>query len=130
MRYNPDDLREVRVYDEQDRFLCTAQQTEALGYFADREELAEHIRKNRKYMNAVKTWTEANVRKPMNELELLMWQAERNLEEDVHQINPKIIRIQSADEETEMQMQRAAGESHEQIDYTAAVERLKRAKEG
>lgn len=130
VRYNPDDLREVRVYDEQDRFLCTAQQTEALGYFADREELAEHIRKNRKYMNAVKTWTEANVRKPMNELELLMWQAERNLEEDVHQINPKIIRIQSADEETEMRMQRAAGESHEQIDYTAAVERLKRAKEG
>ncbi|MCM1121808.1 MAG: Mu transposase C-terminal domain-containing protein [Eubacterium sp.] len=129
VRYNPDDLREVRVYDEHDRFLCTAQQTEALGYFADKEELAKHIRENRKYMRAVQTWKDANVRKPMNELELLMWQAERNMEGDTHRLDPKIIRIQSADEVTETQLQKAVGGGYEQIDYTAAVERLKKARE-
>lgn len=129
VRYNPDDLREVRVYDEQDRFLCTAQQTEALGYFADKDELAEKIRENRKYMRTAQDWKNLNVKKAMSELELLVWQAERNIEEDRHKPDPKIIRIQSADETTEMQMQRAAGDGYEQIDYTAAVERLKKARE-
>lgn len=129
VRYNPDDLREVRVYDEQDRFLCTAQQTEALGYFADKDELAEKIRENRKYMRTAQDWKNLNVKKAMSELELLVWQAERNIEEDRHKPDPKIIRIQSADEATGMQMQRAAGDSYEQIDYTSAVERLKKARE-
>lgn len=129
VRYDPDDLQEVRVYDEQDRFLCTAQQTEALGYFADKEELAEKIRENRKYMRAVQTWKDANVKKVMNELELLMWQAEQNLSEDACRPDPKIIRIRSADEETGARLQKAVGGESEQIDYTAAVERLRRARE-
>lgn len=129
VRYNPDDLQEVRVYDEQDRFLCTAQQTDALSYFADKEELAEQIRENRKYMRAVQTWKDANVRKAYSELDILMWQAERNLEEEDYRPDPKIIRIQSADEKTEEMMQRAVGDDSEAIDYTAAVERLRRARE-
>lgn len=32
VRYDPDDLREVRVYDKQERLLCTAQLLEAGGY--------------------------------------------------------------------------------------------------
>jgi len=32
VRYDPDDLQEVRVYDEQERLLCTAQLLEAGGY--------------------------------------------------------------------------------------------------
>lgn len=129
VRYDPDDLQEVRVYDDQDRFLCTAQQTEALGYFADKEELAEKIKENRKYMRAVQTWKDVNVKKAMNELELLMWQAEQNLSEDACRLDPKIIRIRSADEEAKEQMARVSGDSYEQIDYTAAVERLRRARE-
>lgn len=129
VRYDPDDLQEVRVYDEQDRFLCTAQQTEALGYFADKAELAEKIRENRKYMRAVQTWKDANVKKVMNELELLMWQAEQNLSEDTGRPDPKIIRIRSADEEPETYMKKASGEDGGQIDYTVAVERLRKARE-
>ncbi len=129
VRYNPDDLQEVRVYDDQDRFLCTAQQTEALGYFADKAELAEKIKENRKYMRAVQTWKDANVKKAMNELELLMWQAEQNLSEDDHRPDPKIIRIRSVDEEAKEQMARVSGDSYEQIDYTVAVERLRKASE-
>jgi len=128
VRYNPDDLQEVRVYDDQDRFLCTAQQTEALGYFADKDQLAAAIRENRKYMRAVQTWKEENVKKPMSELEILMWQAEQNLLGDDTRPDPKIVKIWSAEEEKERQ--KASGGSYEEmIDYTAAVERLKKARE-
>ncbi len=129
VRYDPDDLREVRVYDDQDRFLCTAQQTEALSYFADKEDVAEHIKRNRKYTRAVQTWTEENVRKPMSELELLIWQAEQNLQGDDCRPDPKVVHILSADEKTEKQMQKAAGGEADPIDYTAAVERLRKVKE-
>lgn len=129
VRYNPDDLREVRVYDDQDRFLCTAQQTDSLSYFADKDKVKEHIHKNRKYARAVQDWVDVNVNKSFDELDLIMWQAERNLKDDECRPDPKIIRIKSADEEAEGQLQKVVGGDCEQIDYTAAVERLRVAKE-
>ncbi len=129
-RYDPDNLAEVRVYDDKDRFLCTAQQTGALGYFADKEEVQKAVQENRKYMKAVKTWKDQHVRQAHDELELLMWQAEQNMGEDTARPNPKVIRIVTADEETERGLARAAGEPGETIDYTAALERIRQAKEG
>ena len=129
-RYDPDDLAQVRVYDDQDRFLCTAQQTGALGYFEDKEKVQEAVRENRKYMQAVKTWKEQNVKKAMSELELMVWQAEQNLAEDMERPDPKVVRIVTADEEAERGLARAAGESYETIDYTKALERIRQAKEG
>lgn len=129
VRYNPDDLQEVRVYDDQDRFLCTAQQTEALSYFADKEELAEKIRENKKFMKTAQAWIDINVQKPMNELQLLMWQAENNLQDDSCRLDPKVVHILSVDEKTEQQMQKAVGGESDPIDYTAAVERLRKVKE-
>lgn len=130
VRYDPDDLQEVRVYDDQDRFLCTAQQTEALSYFADKEELAEHIRENRKYMRAVQAWKDMNVKKPMSELELLMWQAENNMSGDASRPDPRLVRIHALDEKAVGQMPKVAGfGGDEPIDYTEAVERLRDAQE-
>lgn len=128
-RYDPDNLEEVRVYDDKDRFLCTAQQTGALSYFADKEEVQKAVQENRKYMRAVKTWKEQHVKQAHDELELMMWQAEQNMSGEGSRPNPKIIRIVTADEETERELARAAGEPGETIDYTAALERLKQAKE-
>lgn len=129
-RYDPDDLAEVRVYDDKDRFLCTAQQTGALGYFADKDEVKKAEQEKRKYMKAVKTWKDQHVRQAHDELELLMWQAEQNLADDTSRPNPKVIRIVTADEEAERGLARAAGEPGETIDYTAALERIRQAKEG
>ena len=80
-------------------------------------------------MKAVQTWKDANVKKVQSELQLLMWQAEQNLQDDKCRPDSKIIRIISADEETEEQLQKVVGGDCEQIDYTAAVERLRMAKE-
>ena len=129
LRYDPDHLDEVRVYDEKDRFIGTAKQQDAVGYFASKEEVAEHIRENRKYTKAVQNWKDMHVKKMHNEMELLMWQAERNLQEDTDRPNPKIIRLVSADEETERELSRAAGCERGTIDYTDALMRLREAKE-
>lgn len=130
LRYDPDHLEEVRVYDEQDRFICTAQQTTALSYFASKEDVSEHIKENRKYMKAVQTWKDLNVKKTHNELELMMWQAEMNMELDPESQNPKIIRFVMDEEEAAHELSVAAGlENNDTIDYTMAVKRLKEAKE-
>ena len=64
-----------------------------------------------------------------NELELMIWQAEQNMESDTVRPNPKIVRIVTADEETERSLARAAGEAGDTIDYTSALERLRAARE-
>ena len=81
-------------------------------------------------MQAVKAWKEQNVKKAMSELELMVWQAEQNLAEDMERPDPKVVRIVTADEEAERGLARAAGESYETIDYTKALERIRQAKEG
>lgn len=130
LRYDPDHLEEVRVYDEKDRFLCTAQQTGTLGYFASKEDVAEAVKENRKYMRAVKDWKEASVKQAHNELQLMMWQAEQNMAEGGCKPEPKITYLHCADEETEREMAKAAGmENADMIDYTQALERIKAARE-
>ena len=127
-RQDPDNLQEVRVYDEQDRFLCTAAQVASLSYFAKKEEVAAAMKEQRKYERTVKEWKEQNVKQAQNELELLMWEAEQNQEEGGEQPNAKIIELKQAQEKRLAQA--VGGEQAESIDYTDAVRRLREAKEG
>ena len=128
LRYDPDNLQEVRVYDEQDRFLCTAAQVASLSYFAKKEEVAAAMKEQRKYERTVKEWKEQNVKQAQNELELLMWEAEQNQEEGGEQPNAKIIELKQAQEKRLAQA--VGGGQAESIDYTDAVRRLREAKEG
>lgn len=126
LRYDPDHLEEVRVYDDQDRYLCTAQQTGALGYFADKAAVAEAMRDQRTYKRAVKEWVSQHVKKAHSELDMLVWQAEHNISADTTKANPKIIRLHQTDAEAEAGLARAAGmEIAERIDYTEANRRLR-----
>lgn len=131
LRYDPDHLEEVRVYDEKDRFLCTAQQTGALGYYATKEEVAEAMREQRTYMRAVKDWAALNVKKAHNELELMMWQAEQNLAEGGEKPAPKVIRIHREGGEEDAGLAKAAGMggTDNMIDYTEALGRFRAARE-
>ncbi len=123
-RYNPDDLSEVRVYDEQDRFLCTAQQKPALSYFASKEEVAERMKEKRQFEKMVKSYKKQKDIKAEDALTLTLMEAERNLAlgED---LDPKvIIPIRKIEETAEEQrtLNKAAGA--EPIDWTAALERF------
>ncbi|MCI8985995.1 MAG: DDE-type integrase/transposase/recombinase [Lachnospiraceae bacterium] len=131
VRYNPDDLREARVYDDQDRFLCVAQQTDSISYFADKDKVKEHIRKNRKYARAVQDWVDVNVNKSLDELDLIMWQAEQNIKEDGCRPDPNIVEIHALDKKAVEQLPKAVGYGDDEpVDYTLAVERLRDAQEG
>ncbi len=126
VRYNPDDLAEVRVYDEQDRFLCTAQQVRTLSYFASKDEVAETMREQRTLEKAVKGYKKQKAIEADDALELILREAEERMAAG-ERIDPKIITpIRAINDEADI-MARAAGA--EPIDWSAALERLERVKE-
>lgn len=128
VRYNPDNLAQVRVYDEQDRFLCTAKQQNPLGYFASKDEIGEAMRESRTLGRAVKAYKKQKGIEAEEELTLVLEEARQRMGEG-ELLNPKIIRpIRTIDDDSKIELAQAVG--HEPIDWTAALERLEKAKKG
>ena len=130
-RYNPDDLHEVRVYNEDDQFLGTAQQEGALSYFAaNKEEARERIRETRKLEKQVKAYKKLKGIQAEEELSLIMDKAAAQMKDEV-KVDPKVIRpIRSIDESVEEGIySKVAGSNDQPIDWSAALERLRKAKE-
>ena len=122
-RYNPDDLSEVRVYDEQDRFLCTAQQMEKLPYFATKEQIKEAMRDTRKLEQLVKRYKKDNDLKGEAAIDLIMREAKRLMggaDPDPKVLSPVMF--------SEKGLYEFPGSSAEPIDYTEALERMAAAK--
>lgn len=130
-RYNPDDLREVRVYNEKDQFIGTAQQEAALSYFTtSKEEARERMRETRKLEKQVKAYKKLKGIQAEDELSLMMDKAAAQMKDEV-KIDPKIIRpIRSEEESAEEGIySKVAGGNDQPIDWSAALERLRKAKE-
>lgn len=129
VRYNPDDLAEVRIYDEQDRFLCTAKQQPKHRYFGSKDEVAEFMRESRTLLKTVKAYKKQKGIEADDELELVMRRAEENLAAG-EQLDPKIITpIRAIDDSNEADvLAQAVGGTIEPIDWEKALERLEKAK--
>lgn len=126
VRYNPDDLAQVRVYDEKDRFLCTAKQQNPLSYFASKDEIGEAMRESRTLGRAVKAYKKQKGIEAEEELALVLEEARQRMEEGEN-INPKVITpIRAIDDDSSMVLTQAVGQ--EPIDWTAALERLEKTK--
>ncbi len=126
-RYNPDDLKEVRVYDEKDRFICSCEQHTALSYFASKEDVAEKMRKQRQLERVVKAYKKDNDLKGEDALTLIMEEAERNLM-DGEQLNPKIVTlIRKIDETEDTELKDIA--VGEVLDWNHAIENLLKEKQ-
>lgn len=125
-RFNPDDLKEVRVYDEQDRYLCTATQQGKISYYASAEEVKEMMKQIREFERMVKNWKKQKQVEAEDALELTMWQAEQNLAAG-EQLNPSIITpIRYQEKHWMEELEAAVGnESAEMIDYTRMLEKMK-----
>ena len=127
VRYNPDDLAEVRVYDEQDRFLCTAQQVETLSYFDSKDAVAKAMREQRTLEKAVKSYKKKKGIEADDALELVLREAESRMAAG-ERLDPKIVTpiraIDDAGDCTEDILARAVGA--EPIDWTAALERMEK----
>lgn len=130
IRYNPDDMGEVRVYSSEDRFLCTAQQVKLLSYFEDKETLKNAISDQRKYLKAVKLVEERKQKKVMSAWELMVYAAEQNkLIDDTP--DPKNYKLFALDEQEVETLPKASGEGGAEIyDLSKVVENLKKTKEG
>ncbi len=125
-RYNPYDLKEVRVYDALDRFIGTAQQIVTLGYSASKEEVQREMQKIRSFEKMVKAYKKNKGIETDSELELIMEEAARKMALG-ETLDPKVIvPIRSSGQ---AELAEAAGNS-EKIDYTEALERLRKVKEG
>lgn len=127
-RYNPDDLSEIRVYDEKDRFLCTAQQKTALSYFASKEEVAEKMREMRQYERTISAYKKQKGIHATDALELMLNKAEENIALG-ESLNPRIIvpirKLEDTEEQREAWKLAAGAEgSFERIDWTEGLERL------
>lgn len=129
-RYNPDDLREIRVYDEQDRFLGTAQQMAALSYYASKEEVAERMREQRKLEKTIAAYKKDNDLHGEDALALKLAAAERD-QELPEILDPKIItpirKIDETEQDRDPAIAMAAG--MEPLDWTDAIERLRKERE-
>ena len=126
-RYDPDHLEEVRVYDEQDRFLCTAQQKGTLSYFASKEEVQKAMKENRELEKAVKAYMKKKGIEAEDALKLILEEAAARMEEP-EGINPKVVipvRMQEAALEEGVYMEAVGAEP---IDWSKALERFRAAK--
>lgn len=125
VRYAPDDLSQVRVYDLEKRFLCIAELKTVIGYHAAKEEIRAATAENRRAVKAVSAYKQQKGIAAENELRLMLDAAAENLQD--FKIDPKVIRpIYSREGE---EWQKAAGAYEEPIDWTAGIARLRRAKE-
>ncbi len=126
VRYSPEDLNSIRVYDEQKRFLCIAELKEELSYTASKQEVKKHQQQNR---NAIKEVANYKAKKEMEEkdsLTMLLEKALKNQESQDNRMIPKVIEPIRIKEEkaTEVEaLPKAAG--GEKIDWSKGIERLK-----
>lgn len=128
-RYNPDDLSGVRVYDEKDRFLCTAQQQTALGYFADKAAVAEQMREQRQFEKFVAAYKKKKGIQAEDKLALVLAEAEKNIAAG-EKLDPKVITlIRAADEEAGAGGLDLAAGADRPIDWTKALERIEAVKQ-
>lgn len=126
-RYDPDDLKEVRVYDGLDRFIGTAQQIATLSYFASKEEVQREMQKIRGFEKMVRAYKKNKGIETDSELTLIMEEAARRMALGEEPDPKVIVPIRSGGQPAAGQ---AAVGAAERIDYTEAIERMRKAKEG
>ena len=135
VRYNPEDLSNIRIYDEQKRFLCIAALKEELSYTASKQEVKKQQQQNR---NAIKEVANYKAKKEMEQKDALTMLLEKALKEESQNkpVIPKITQpvfynenqIKNTDDTAEVvALPNVAG--GEGIDWSKGIERLKKVKE-
>lgn len=132
LRYNPDDLNAVRVYDLKDRFIGEAALMTPLSYFASQEEIKEHMRETRKLERTVKAYKKEKNIQTEDALTLKLNQAMENMEQE-YELNPKVVELHRfvdnvlAEQEADV-LNKAVGEDTV-IDWSRANKSFEKLKE-
>lgn len=123
-RYNPDDLNSVRIYDENDIFLCEGKLRNQLSYHASKDEIAAHQKENRAAAKAVKGYKKQKDIQTDTELELMLWQAEQNAGINYELTPQVVVPIRYQEPEHEDMLLAAGGGEAEVVDWTEGLARL------
>ena len=128
VRYAPDELSEVKIYDMEEKYICTAQLQEELDYIATKEDIAKLQKERRGYTKFISAYAKQKGIKVTEATELMIEEAARRLETG-EELDTAVIRPIFNPEPTEYK--KAAGFEGEVIevaDWTAALENLKNQK--
>ena len=102
-RYNPNDLKEVRIYNLEDKYLMTVpvDNTAVLTYGATKDDVKAGMavtRKLEKIANEYKKNVVIAVADRLTALDLVLRQAQRDKESYTGKADPKVLEVQRADE--------------------------------
>ena len=102
-RYNPNDLKEVRIYNLEDKYLMTVpvDNTAVLTYGATKDDVKAGMavtRKLEKIANEYKKNVVIAEADRVTALDLVLRQAQRNKESYTGKADPKVLEVQRADE--------------------------------
>mgnify|MGYP002507959032 CR=1 FL=1 len=101
LRYDPDDLSKVRIYDLDDRFIIEAERITPLPYGASQEDVKKAMAETRSVKKATKQVLKHSVIEGIDRntaLELILKKVEENKKTDVADAGLKDIVVKSADE--------------------------------
>jgi len=113
LRYDPEDLREVRVYNEKDEFICTvlADNETILKYGANKEDIRKATAKIKQFKKTVKAYNENSGLESYPKIEafdLMLWKAHQNLANAAPEPKAKIVEMVRANEPTSAEFAAAA----------------------
>jgi len=105
LRYDPEDLREVRAYDAEDKYLCTVpvDSDTILKYGSNKEDVKKAISQIRSFKKAVKEYNENSILETMpkiDRLDLMLWKSKKNIKDRQEQghAQAKILEVVRATE--------------------------------
>jgi len=103
LRYDPEDLREVRVYNEKDEFLCAVgiDNETILEYGASKEDVRKAAARIKRFKKTVEEYKENSGLEayPKSEArDLMLWKAKQNLAAGVPKPDAKVVELTRANE--------------------------------
>ena len=127
VRYSPDNLTSVRVYNTDNQFICTAKLEKKLSYNATKEELQKATLEKKAQEKIIKDYKKVKNIQAQDALDAIINEGAEKLKTPPN-FNAEILRIISTNEQQAEPLQKAAGGEDMPlltIDMNAAVARLR-----
>lgn len=133
LRYDPEDLREVRVYNDKDQFLCSvpADNETILEYGASKEDIRKAAAKIKQFKKTVQTYGENSgleAYPKIDALDLMLWKARKNLETSGPEPKAKVVEIVRANEPYTVETAAAKEVTEVKVDLTRMIENARKTK--
>lgn len=100
VRYDPEDLGEVRVYDEKDRFICAAENKQALTYGASKEDIKKAASEIKRFEKTVRNYKKneiIEVFEAPDKMEIMLERAKENIE-NLQDPDAKVVQLVRPDD--------------------------------